>query len=78
MVIRNTSRSIPLLALLGVIAVAGAGLALWRSPSYGAEQAVTLAAPAVDMPQAAGATQTAVLAGAASGACRACSNTSRG
>ena len=57
---QNFNRSIPLLAAL----VVGAGvLTLWHSPLYGAEPAVVIAAPAVDSTKAAGAPQTAVLAG---------------
>jgi peptide-methionine (S)-S-oxide reductase len=40
-----------------------AGVALWRSPLYGAESAVIIAPPAIDNPRAAGPPQTAVLAG---------------
>ena len=43
---------------LGAIAVT-----LWQTPLYGAESPVIIAPPAVDNPKAAGATQTAVLAG---------------
>jgi peptide-methionine (S)-S-oxide reductase len=42
---------------------AAVALGLWRSPLYGAEAPVIIAAPAVDNVKAAGATQTAVLAG---------------
>lgn len=49
--------------LLVVLAVGAIGLALWRSPLYGAETPVVLAPPVVDNPKAAGPPQTAVLAG---------------
>ena len=58
MSVRKVSLSVP---LAGLVALAAAGL--WRSPSYGGESAVIIAAPAVDNPKAAGPTQTAVLAG---------------
>jgi len=57
---RNVSWSIPMMA---AIALGAAGVALWRSPLYGAEEPVLLAAPAIDNPKAPGAPQTAVLAG---------------
>lgn len=57
---RNVSWSIPMIA---VIALAATGIALWRSPLYGADRAVIIAPPAVDNPKAPGAPQTAVLAG---------------
>jgi len=57
---RNVSWSIPMVA---AIALGAAGVVLWRSPLYGAEQAVLLAPPAIDNPKAPGAPQTAVLAG---------------
>jgi peptide-methionine (S)-S-oxide reductase len=50
-------------SLLAVIAAGAIGLALWRSPLYGAETPVVIAAPVVDNPKVAGAPQTAVLAG---------------
>ncbi len=52
--------SIPMLAAL---ALSTAGVMLWRSPLYGAEQAVIIAPPVLDNPKAAGPPQTAVLAG---------------
>ncbi len=57
---RSVSWSIPMMA---AIALGAAGVALWRSPLYGAEEPVLLAAPAIDNPKAPGAPQTAVLAG---------------
>lgn len=60
MSIRSIYRSV---ALWGVVACTAAGVALWRSPLYGAEQAVIIAPPAVDNPRAAGPLQTAVFAG---------------
>jgi len=57
---RNVCWSIPMMA---AIALGAAGVALWRSPLYGAEEPVLLAAPAIDNPKAPGAPQTAVLAG---------------
>ncbi len=52
--------SIPMLAAL---ALSTAGVVLWRSPLYGAEQAVIIAPPVLDNPKVAGPPQTAVLAG---------------
>ncbi len=52
--------SIPMLAAL---ALGTAAVMLWRSPLFGAEQAVIIAPPALDNPKAAGPPQTAVLAG---------------
>ena len=49
--------------LLGVVAIGAISIALWRSPLYGAESPVVIAPPAVDSSKAAGAPQTAVLAG---------------
>jgi peptide-methionine (S)-S-oxide reductase len=49
--------------MMAAIALGAAGVALWRSPLYGAEEPVLLAAPAIDNPKAPGAPQTAVLAG---------------
>jgi peptide-methionine (S)-S-oxide reductase len=46
-----------------VLAFAVVGMFLWRSPLLGAEPPVVIAPPAVDNPKAAGAPQTAVLAG---------------
>jgi peptide-methionine (S)-S-oxide reductase len=47
-----------------VLAALGAvGIALWRSPLYGAEDAVVLAPPMLDNAKAPGALQTAVLSG---------------
>jgi len=46
-----------------MIALAVVGVAIWRSPLMGAEAPVTVAAPAIDNPKAAGPPQTAVLAG---------------
>ncbi len=60
MSIRKMSWSLPMIA---VVAFGSAGLALWRSPLYGAESAVVLDPPAIDNPKAPGAPQTAVLAG---------------
>jgi peptide-methionine (S)-S-oxide reductase len=48
---------------LALFAAGVIGLALWRSPLYGAEAAVVLAPPVIDNPKTAGAPQTAVLAG---------------
>jgi peptide-methionine (S)-S-oxide reductase len=60
MSIRQFKASIPLFATLAL----GAGaLTLWHAPLYGAEPPVVIAAPAVDSAKAAGAPQTAVLAG---------------
>jgi peptide-methionine (S)-S-oxide reductase len=50
-------------SLLAVFAAGAIGLALWRSPLYGAETAVIIAPPVLDNPKAAGSPQTAVLAG---------------
>jgi peptide-methionine (S)-S-oxide reductase len=55
--IRSSTSYLPLLA---VVALA---FFLWRSPLYGAESPVVIAAPVVDNPKTAGAPQTAVLAG---------------
>src|SRR6266700_3276970 len=52
--------------LLGVVAMGAIGIALWRSPLYGAESPVVIAPPAVDSPTGAGPPQTAVLAGGCS------------
>src|SRR5450631_1526227 len=49
--------------LWGVVAIGVIGIALWRSPLYGAESPVAIAPPAVDSPKEAGTPQTAVLAG---------------
>ena len=49
--------------LAAIIALALVGAAIWRSPLMGAEAPVSIAAPAVDNPKAAGPPQTAVLAG---------------
>jgi len=49
--------------LMGLFASAALGVAFWRSPLYGAEPPVVIAAPAVDNAKAEGAPQTAVLAG---------------
>ena len=49
--------------LWGLIAIGVIGIALWRSPLYGAESPVMIAPPAVDSPKEAGNPQTAVLAG---------------
>ena len=49
---RSVSWSIPMMA---AIALGAAGVALWRSPLYGAEEPVLLAAPAIDNPKAPGA-----------------------
>jgi peptide-methionine (S)-S-oxide reductase len=46
-----------------VLLLTGVGIALWRSPIYGAESPVALASPSIDNPKTAGAAQTAVLAG---------------
>ncbi len=48
---------------LGLAALAGIGFAVLQAPLYGAESPVVLAPPALDNPKAAGAPQTAVLAG---------------
>jgi peptide-methionine (S)-S-oxide reductase len=55
--LRRPVRAAALLAL-GVL-----GIALWRSPLFGAEAPVVIAPPSVDNPKAAGPPQTAVLAG---------------
>jgi peptide-methionine (S)-S-oxide reductase len=57
---RRVKWSLPVIAAcaLGVGAAA-----LWQSPLYGAEAPVVIEPPAIDNPKAAGATQTAVLAG---------------
>ena len=49
--------------LMAVLALAALTAAFWRSPLYGAESQVVIAAPAVDNVKAEGALQTAVLAG---------------
>jgi peptide-methionine (S)-S-oxide reductase len=49
--------------MLAALALSTAGVMLWRSPLYGAEQAVIIAPPVLDNPKAAGPPQTAVLAG---------------
>jgi peptide-methionine (S)-S-oxide reductase len=49
--------------MLAALALSTAGVVLWRSPLYGAEQAVIIAPPVLDNPKAAGPPQTAVLAG---------------
>jgi peptide-methionine (S)-S-oxide reductase len=49
--------------MMAVCAVTAIGAALYKSPLYGAEGPVVIAAPAVDNPKAPGALQTAVLAG---------------
>jgi peptide-methionine (S)-S-oxide reductase len=49
--------------LMAVIALGVVAAVLWRSPVQGAEPPVAIAPPAVDNPKAAGAAQTAVLAG---------------
>jgi len=49
--------------LMGLFASAALGVAFWRSPLYGAEPPVVIAAPAIDNAKAEGAPQTAVLAG---------------
>jgi peptide-methionine (S)-S-oxide reductase len=46
-----------------VLALGVLGIALWRSPLFGAEAPVVIAPPSVDNPKAAGPPQTAVLAG---------------
>jgi peptide-methionine (S)-S-oxide reductase len=51
------------LRLAAVVGTAFAGVVLWHSPLFGAEAPVIIAPPAVDNPKAAGAAQTAVLAG---------------
>jgi peptide-methionine (S)-S-oxide reductase len=55
--LRRPVRAAALLAL-GVL-----GIAIWRSPLFGAEAPVVIAPPSVDNPKAAGPPQTAVLAG---------------
>lgn len=50
-------------SLASAAAVGVIGFALWHAPLYGAEAAVVLPAPTMDNPRAAGAPQTAVLAG---------------
>ena len=49
--------------LMAVLALAALTAAFWRSPLYGADSPVVIAAPAVDNDKAEGALQTAVLAG---------------
>jgi peptide-methionine (S)-S-oxide reductase len=49
--------------LLAALVLSAVVIALWQSPIYGAESPVVLAPPSVDNPKAAGAMQTAVLAG---------------
>jgi peptide-methionine (S)-S-oxide reductase len=49
--------------MLAALALSTAGVVLWRSPLYGAEQAVIIAPPVLDNPKVAGPPQTAVLAG---------------
>lgn len=49
--------------LVALVALGIVGMAVWRSPLMGAEAPVVIAAPAIDNPKAAGAPQTAVLAG---------------
>jgi peptide-methionine (S)-S-oxide reductase len=49
--------------LAAVLALGLVGVAIWRSPLMGAEAPVVIAPPVVDNPKAAGAPQTAVLAG---------------
>jgi peptide-methionine (S)-S-oxide reductase len=56
---RLMKSSIPLMAAFALFA----SVTLWHLPLYGAETAVVIAPPAVDNPKAAGAQQTAVLAG---------------
>jgi peptide-methionine (S)-S-oxide reductase len=51
------------LRLTLVVGAALAGIVLWHSPLFGAEAPVIIAPPAIDNPKAAGAAQTAVLAG---------------
>jgi peptide-methionine (S)-S-oxide reductase len=51
------------LRLAAVVGTAFVGVVLWHSPLFGAEAPVIIAPPAVDNPKAAGAAQTAVLAG---------------
>jgi peptide-methionine (S)-S-oxide reductase len=55
--------NIPWPKTLLAVAAAALGMTLWRSPLYGAEAPVIIAPPAIDNPKAAGAPQTAVLAG---------------
>jgi peptide-methionine (S)-S-oxide reductase len=49
--------------LMAVFALGSIGAVLWRSPLYGAESPVVIAPPVLDNPKAAGAPQTAVIAG---------------
>jgi peptide-methionine (S)-S-oxide reductase len=49
--------------LTAVLALGAFGVIFWRSPLYGAEAPVIIAAPAIDNVKAEGAPQTAVLAG---------------
>jgi peptide-methionine (S)-S-oxide reductase len=49
--------------LIAVVAVAAIGMIVLRTPLFGAESAVVIAPPKIDNPKAAGAPQTAVLAG---------------
>jgi hypothetical protein len=65
----------PLKTVLAVCALGAIGITVWRSPLYGAESPVVIAPPVIDTPRIAGAPQTAVLAGAASGGCRVSSST---
>jgi peptide-methionine (S)-S-oxide reductase len=55
--------NIPWPKTLMALGVAALAITLWRSPLYGAEAPVIIAPPAIDNPKAAGAPQTAVLAG---------------
>jgi len=49
--------------LLAALVLSAVVIAVWQSPIYGAESPVVLAPPSVDNPKAAGAMETAVLAG---------------
>src|SRR5258708_29158547 len=49
--------------VMAVLALAALTAAFWRSPLYGADSPVVIAAPAVDNNKAEGALQSAVLAG---------------
>jgi peptide-methionine (S)-S-oxide reductase len=60
MSIANFATPLRVAAFLGAIAI---GVLLWRSPLFGAEAPVIIPPPTVDNPKAAGAEQTAVLAG---------------
>jgi peptide-methionine (S)-S-oxide reductase len=59
----SSKRRSSALGLTVLLAAAGIGAVLWRSPMLAAEQVVVLAPPVIDNPKAAGPAQTAVLSG---------------